>query len=141
MELGDMATTPALEVAPESPIREVAAAMHDANASCALVGADALVTERDLTRAWAAGAAATDPVETIATVHPFTVEESVPTVEAAALMLNQGIRHLVVRRSDGSRAVISLAEVVCVLLDAARAPGLPAHVDVRFVDHSELWLG
>jgi signal-transduction protein with cAMP-binding, CBS, and nucleotidyltransferase domain len=95
--------------------------MRSRNVSALLVGAhaEAIVTERDLARALANGATAGDSIATLATFHPITVPGHMPIIEAAALMLNEEIRHLVVDLGSGTTGVVSLRAIMAVLLQAS----------------------
>jgi len=99
---------------------DVAHALRRAGVSAALVGdQDAIVTERDLTRALNAGLGPHDAVSTVTVGHAWTVDDRMSVVDAAAEMLSHDVRHLVVR--DGHRdilGVVSLRDVLRVLLDA-----------------------
>lgn len=80
----------------------------------------AIVSERDMTRGLSLGLGPDDPVDTVATPRPVTVDEATAIVDAAALMLNEEIRHLVVALPDGRFGIVSLRAVLAVLLQAAR---------------------
>ena len=58
----------------------------------------AIVTERDLTQALADGCEPGERVVAIASANPLTVAHHASVIEAATLMLNEGLRHLVVSR-------------------------------------------
>lgn len=109
---------PVLDI--ETSIEDAATALRLMNSSAALVGGpSSIVTERDLTKAWSAGLEGCEPVKIIASHHPIAVAGDTPIVEAAALMLNQEVRHLVV--VDGSDiGIVSLRTVMAVLLQAAQ---------------------
>jgi len=111
---------PAESVDAGSTLGEVAIAMRLANVSALLVegeGREGIVTERDLTRALAAGLGPDDRVSIVTSVHPIRVQGEMSILEAAALMLNEEVRHLVIEQ-DGTRGVVSLREVMAVLLQA-----------------------
>jgi signal-transduction protein with cAMP-binding, CBS, and nucleotidyltransferase domain len=112
---------PAVHVERDATLLTASQIMQSTNVSALLVGkhADAIVTERDLARALANGRHPDDPVETIATFHPVTVTGRISVIEAAALMLNDEIRHLVIDLGEGSMGVLSLRAVMAALLQAS----------------------
>jgi CBS domain-containing protein len=108
----------------DATIREVAARMEDAPSSFVLVGEHPgwLVTERDLVGALASGLGGADRVEAVATKGPVFATPSTTLAEAAGLMADHGIRHLLVVGPGGDvHGVLGLAELVAALL--ADAPG------------------
>ena len=112
---------PAPSVPAVTTIGGTALAMSERGVSALLVGTGgvAIVTERDLTRALALGYSADTPVAEIASPLPVTVSSRTEIVDAAALMLNEEVRHLVVEMPDGSAGILSLRQVMAVLLQAA----------------------
>lgn len=122
-------------------LRETARAMRKSDVSSALVsGMNAIVTERDLAVALAEGLDGSEAVSSIACAHPVVVEGHTPIAEAAAVMLNRGVRHLIVHVGDDV-GVVSQRDVMAVLLQALEpSVGLQS---VRFgpSSSSELWLG
>jgi CBS domain-containing protein len=95
--------------------------MREENVSALLVdGGHGIISERDITRALAGGQEGDCPVGRVTTADPITVDATLAIVDAAALMLNDEVRHLVVRSDEGWLGVISLRAVFAVLLQAAR---------------------
>src|SRR5437879_125535 len=98
-------------------IGDVARVMRDGGVSSALVGPEgAIITERDVARAVAAGVELGGPALQMATRHPVRVPSDTPIVDAAALMLNEEVRHLVVDFPTGAVGIISLRDIAAVLL-------------------------
>lgn len=64
--------------------------------------AEAVVSERDVVRAVAKGAQLGAPLDSIATRELVSIRRSDPPSKAARLMMDKGIRHLVVENEDGS---------------------------------------
>ena len=86
-----------VRVAGSATLREVAALMEDAHTSCVLVGANgAVVTEHDLAGALAAGLGPDSPVEQVATKVPVWATPSTTLLDALAMMVEHGVRHLLV---------------------------------------------
>lgn len=140
--VGRLATRPAVMVPPDTSIRQVAAAMRSADVSSALVGdSHAIVTERDLTDAWANGTSGDDPVSLVASHHPVVVGAGTEVVEAAAIMLNRGVRHLIVIGPGDQAGVVSLRAVMGVLLHAAKPELWLSTLAISFQAPPELWLG
>jgi CBS domain-containing protein len=118
--VGDVVIRPAVWVSGDVTIRDAALTIREQSVSSALVAPNgAIVTERDLARSVAANIDVSTPVAAIATSDPARVPSDLPVVEAAAAMLNEEIRHLVVLFPDGDVGVISLRDVVAVLLQTA----------------------
>jgi len=66
------------------------------------VRAEAVLSERDVVRAVAAGAPLSKSLESISTKKLVTVKRSDRPSKAVRLMLENGIRHLVVENDDGT---------------------------------------
>ena len=66
------------------------------------VKADAVISERDVVRAVAAGTPLSTPLEAIATRKLVSVKRSDRPSKAVRLMMENGIRHLVVENDDGT---------------------------------------
>ena len=83
-------------------------AMRSNDVSSVLIGPGhaAIVTERDITRALAAEYPVDTPVSELATPHPQCVPGTTDILDAAALMINQKVRHLIVELPDGSDGVV-----------------------------------
>jgi acetyl-CoA synthetase len=139
--VGRLATRPAVTVEAAATLGEIATAMREARVSAVLIdGGDAVVTERDLVRAFEAGLDRDEAAAMVATIHPVRVPADITVMEAAAIMLNQEVRHLVVAHPDGVFTVLSLREVVAVLLQAVDPHIWLASLRLS-VELPELWLG
>jgi CBS domain-containing protein len=66
------------------------------------VRAQAVISERDIVRAVAKGTALTAQLDTIATKKLVSVKRSDRASKAVRLMMDNGIRHLVVENDDGT---------------------------------------
>ena len=66
------------------------------------VKAQAVISERDIVRAVAKGTALTASLDTIATKKLISVKRSDRASKAVRLMMENGIRHLVVENDDGT---------------------------------------
>jgi len=66
------------------------------------VRAQAVISERDIVRAVAKGTALTAPLESVATKKLISVKRSDRASRAVRLMMENGIRHLVVENDDGT---------------------------------------
>jgi signal-transduction protein with cAMP-binding, CBS, and nucleotidyltransferase domain len=132
---------PAPILSPEASIRDAAVALRAMNASAALVaGPESIVTERDLTRAWSDDLKGDEPVQTIATEHPIVVSGDTPILDAAALMLNREVRHLIVIDHDEA-GIVSLRAVMAVLLQAVHPEMWLSALRISITEGPELWLG
>jgi CBS domain-containing protein len=111
---------PPVRVGTDWTLQAAADAMGEANVTSVLVGSDqAIVTERDLSRALSTGLGPQDQVMAICVTDLISVDEETPIVEAAAHMFRHEIRHLLLRNWRGEvTGVVSLCDVLGVLLDA-----------------------
>jgi len=66
------------------------------------VKAQAVISERDVVRSVASGTALASPLDTIATKKLISVKRSDRPSKAVRLMMDNGIRHLVVENDDGT---------------------------------------
>jgi signal-transduction protein with cAMP-binding, CBS, and nucleotidyltransferase domain len=131
-----------VRVRADSPIGVVARRMREANVSAALVGADdAIVTERDLVRALAAGVGPEAEVALVAVAGPLAVGDQTSIVDAAAEMLRQEIRHLVVVEHGAVVGVVSLRDVMGVLLQALEPDRWVATLRAAVTGCTEQWIG
>jgi signal-transduction protein with cAMP-binding, CBS, and nucleotidyltransferase domain len=117
-ELGALNLAQPVHVPKNASIQEAAQVMRAHDISTVLVGDDAsaLATERDLVQALADGLAPDTPVADVASQDPLWAPEDLHLAQAAAMMLNHGVRHLVVRRADGSTGVLSMRDAFGILL-------------------------
>jgi CBS domain-containing protein len=133
---------PAVCVVAGTTLSDAAQTMLDEHVSSLIVGPgdDRLVTERDLSRALAGGFGPDDPVDVVAT-YPFRVPAGTSVIDAAAIMLNHDIRHLVIDGWEGGPAVVSLRAVTAVLLQAMTPEPWLAITRVGIETGTEIWLG
>jgi CBS domain-containing protein len=109
---------------PETPTREVARAMDEADVSCALVRLDdgwGVVTDHDLrTRVIAAGRPYEIPIRQVMTVPALVTDPEVTVADAALTMVEHGVRHLPIVRADGT--VVGVLRDVDLLATETRTP-------------------
>ena len=123
-------------------LADAVAVMKAENVSSVLLeGRAGIVTERDLARAHGAGCAATEPVVAIASRHPVSVTGDTTVIAAAALMLNEQVRHLLVELDAGAIGVVSMRDLLAVLLQAVDAHLWLTSLRIAIEPPSELWLG
>jgi CBS domain-containing protein len=128
-------------VSGEGTLQDAAAIMREANVSAVLVdGGTAILTERDLTAAIAAGCDRGTPIGTVAVREPVTIPASTTVLAAAAEMINRDIRHLVISDGDTVVGVVSLRPVVKVLVHAMD-PGVWVMLRQAVKAHTEVWIG
>lgn len=126
--IGSVPLDKPLRVSGSASLREVAGTMEDARTSCVLVGVNPprLVTDHDLAGALAAGLGALASVEQIATKAPVWATTSTTVRDAVSMMINHGIRHLLVLTPRGeAQGVLSLATATRLLLDATSPLQVP----------------
>lgn len=77
----------------------------------------AILTERDVMKAVAAGKDGSAPVSEWMTRHPETVEPEDSTDHAASLMIHGGFRHLPVVQAGRVVGIVSIRDLMRVALD------------------------
>lgn len=141
----DLGLRPAVSVAPDAPLNQVARIMRAHDVSALVVGRPAelvaIVTERDLTQALADGRQPDTEVAAIASPGPLTVGPGASVVEAAVLMLRHGVRHLVVTRGRQAVGVVSMRDVMGALVCTVTPDAVVVLLEQLRVDPPELWLG
>jgi len=130
---------PPVRVGPDWSLREVATAMRAANASAAVVGMDAaVVTERDLTRALTAGMGPDTAVAVVSVTDVIAVDQDTRVVDAATVMLDYDVRHLLVRNHRGDvTGLVSLRDLLRVLVEAMD-PAIWVVLSQRMSPHGDL---
>lgn len=133
MEIGELLSTSVLTIGPTRTLREAARAMVERRVGSAVIlnddGHPAIITERDLLRAFAAdGDLDALPVEDYVTRDAITASPSWGVIDAAECMKEGGFRHLIVMNETGTIAgVLSMRDLVAALLsrvtDKATAEG------------------
>jgi len=111
---------PPVQVGADWTLQSVAEAMRESNVSAVLVGGgQAIVTERDLTRALNAGMGSQDLVGAVCVTDLIYLDEDTSVVQAATDMLHHEIRHLLLRNWRGQiTGIVSLRDVLGVLVEA-----------------------
>jgi CBS domain-containing protein len=133
---------PAVAVPEPCSVGDAVAAMQRHDVSAVLVGDGAgIVTERDLARAVGAGIRSADPVDRVMTPHPLAVPGDTSVLDAAALMLNEQVRHLVVDLGGARVGVISIRDLLAVLLQAADPHLWLTSLRIAIDSPPEVWLG
>ena len=115
-------TASLLTVAADVTLGEAAAAMATRGVGAVVVLENervaAILTERDVMKAVAAGNDGSAPVKDWMTPHPDTIEPSDTTDHAASLMIHGGFRHLPVVEADGKVVgIVSIRDLMKVALD------------------------
>ncbi len=132
-----------VRVQPHQCLGDVARILREEDVSAALVGPcpEGIVTERDLTRAFANGMGPEAPLAQFVVRAPVVVSPSTTVLDATATMLRKKVRHLVVATAGQPAAVLSLRDAVEVLLETLD-PGVWAEtMHLAVMTQSELWLG
>ena len=136
---------PAVTVAPDAPLDQAARIMRAHNVSALVVGQPgdpvAIVTERDLTHALADRRPAGGPVVAIASSNPLTVAHDASVIEVATLMLNRGLRHLVVSRHHRVVGIVSIRDVLAALVSTVTPDTVFVRLQRITIDAPENWLG
>jgi CBS domain-containing protein len=117
-----------VRVWPADTLRAVTAALHDAHTGLAFVdgAGGGVFTERDLMRAIGDGADLdTSPVGDYMTPDPAVVTPDSPLGDACALMVERGVRHLLVAGEDDIIGVVNMRDVVGVLSGEAELGSVP----------------
>lgn len=102
--VGELALRPAVHAKDGSTLGDVAAAMDRAGVSAVLIGPKPfrILTERDLTRALAAGHGPEARALDVASDQITVAAQNLSLGRAAATMVRRGIRHLPVVDADGN---------------------------------------
>jgi len=119
----------------------VAKAFLNTRTSCAVLREPPLrvVTERDLVGAWADGRSADEQIGLISSTHPCWIPATASVVEAAAQMINLGVRHLVVLDITGRpTGIISMVELFSSLVHNQEPLALYASFDTLMVQGGSL---
>jgi CBS domain-containing protein len=118
--VGAVTTFDPVAAAPADDITEMARLMCEVDCGSLIVHGPedriSIVTERDIVRAVAGGAAAAWAADVMSR-DVISVPAELSIAEAAATMIEAGIRHLVVERSDGELGVTSMRDLVEALLE------------------------
>lgn len=117
-----------VRVAPSDSLRSVATALSDARTGLAVVETPGggVFTERDLLRAIADGGDLdSTPVQGHATANPAAVAPDVSLDDACDLMIDRGVRHLLVEADGQVIGVVNMRDVVGVLSGAAKLGAVP----------------
>jgi CBS domain-containing protein len=110
-----------LTVSTEATIGEAAGSMAERGVGAVVVlegeKLEAILTERDVMRAVAAGKDGSAPVSEWMTRYPETVEPEDSTDHAASLMIHGGFRHLPVVQGGRAVGIVSIRDLMRVALD------------------------
>jgi CBS domain-containing protein len=110
-----------LTVSSEATLGEAAASMAERGVGAVVVLEDdsiaAILTERDVMRAVAAGKDGSAAVSDWMTRHPDTIEPDDTTDHAASLMIHGGFRHLPVVEGKSVIGIVSIRDLMKVALD------------------------
>jgi CBS domain-containing protein len=119
--VADLMTRTLLTITEDATLREAAAKMAERGVGAAVVldgeRLVAILTERDVMRAVAAGRDGSAPVSEWMTRHPDTIEPSDTTDHAATLMIHGGFRHLPVVEEGMVVGIVSIRDLMRVALD------------------------
>jgi CBS domain-containing protein len=114
-------TASLLTISAEATVGEAATAMVERGVGAVVVvegeAIAAILTERDVMKAVAAGNDGTAPVADWMTRHPETIEPEDTTDHAATLMIHGGFRHLPVVLGAKVVGIVSIRDLMKVALD------------------------
>jgi CBS domain-containing protein len=143
--LDELPLRPVVTVAPDAHLGQVARIMRAHNVSALVVGHPgdpvAIVTERDITQAVADGCLPDERVVAIASSDPLTVAHDASVIEVATMMLNEGLRHLVVSRQHRVVGIVSIRDVLAALVSAVTPDTVFVRLQRITIDAPENWLG
>jgi uncharacterized protein len=137
--LGEVRLQAPITVPRGASLREAAAAMEARETSAVLLGADPawLVGERDLTSALAAGLAADAPAAEVATRAPLSATTTTTVADAAAMMADRCLQHLLIVSDDGTPVgVLSQPELLRHILEEQSSPNSEDSPDSRLHKHT-----
>jgi CBS domain-containing protein len=114
-------TSSLLTISADATLGEAAAAMAERGVGAVVVlegdAIAAILTERDVMKAVAAGSDGSAPVGDWMTRHPETIEPEDTTDHAASLMIHGGFRHLPVVLGGRVVGIVSIRDLMKVALD------------------------
>ena len=118
MRVEALVKRPPVTISPSATIRQAAEVFAREKVgllviatSVSPVKAQAVISERDIVRAVAKGTALTGQLDSVSTKKLISVRRSDPPSKAVRLMMDNGIRHLVVENDDGTLfGVISIRD-------------------------------
>ena len=117
----DVMTRSLLTVSAEATLHDASQAMADRGVGAVVVlegeSIAAILTERDVMKAVAAGRDGSAPVTDWMTRHPETIEPTDTTDHAASLMIHGGFRHLPVVEEGRVVGIVSIRDLMKVALD------------------------
>ena len=121
-------TASLLTVAADATLGEAAAAMATRGVGAVVVlegeRVAAILTERDVMKAVAAGNDGSAPVKEWMTPHPDTIEPTDTTDHAASLMIHGGFRHLPVLDRGKVAGIVSIRDLMRVALEDSSPRGV-----------------
>lgn len=124
----DLRLRPLVTIEPEASLRIAARTMREEGVSALVVGTPGafvtILTERDVTAAVADGRPPDTLTAVLATPRPATVDRDATVVAAAARMLDEGVRHLVVVQGRRAVGLVSIRDLLAVLLQAVPPEGV-----------------
>jgi CBS domain-containing protein len=119
--VADHMTRSLLSITPDATLGEAAAKMAERGVGAVVVlegeAVAAILTERDVMRAVAAGQDGSASVADWMTRHPDTIEPGDTTDHAASLMIHGGFRHLPVVDEGKVVGIVSIRDLMRVALD------------------------
>ncbi|MDG7007489.1 MAG: CBS domain-containing protein [Nitrososphaerota archaeon] len=118
MRVEALVKRPPVTISPSATIRQAAEVFAREKVGLLVVAstvspvkAQAVISERDIVRAVAKGTALTGQLDSVSTKKLVSVRRSDPPSKAVRLMMDNGIRHLVVENDDGTLfGVISIRD-------------------------------
>jgi CBS domain-containing protein len=120
-QVADHMTRSLLTIPADATLGEAASRMADRGVGAVVVlegeAIAAILTERDVMRAVAAGQDGSAPVSEWMTRHPDTIEPTDTTDHAASLMIHGGFRHLPVVDAGKVVGIVSIRDLMRVALD------------------------
>jgi signal-transduction protein with cAMP-binding, CBS, and nucleotidyltransferase domain len=116
--VGELELRPLTWVSESDALAAVARALLDSGASCGVLAEPPLrvVTERDLVGAWANRMSGTDQIARLAGTDVRWTSKDATVLEAATVMVNMGLRHLVVVDDGRPIGIVSLVDVLSSLV-------------------------
>jgi CBS domain-containing protein len=119
--VSDHMTRSLLTISADASLGEASASMAERGVGAVVVlegeSIAAILTERDVMRAVAAGRDGSAPVSEWMTRHPDTIEPADTTDHAASLMIHGGFRHLPVLDEGRVVGIVSIRDLMRVALD------------------------
>ena len=143
--LSACASRPVVTVPHGATLTQIASVMRREDVSSVLVGDPGDLassgTERDLVEALAGRQGPDDAIEAVGAHEPVAIDEGATVVDAAAVMLRLGVRHLVVTSGQQAIGIVSMRDALRAFSTTPSTDALLVALRESLTSSTEYWLG